>query len=787
MNDSVRQPVYEFEGFRLDAQRRVLLGNDGQPIQLTPRLIDSLLYFVERPNRLLTKDELLEAIWPHTVVEEHNLNKTISELRRVLGEKPGEHRFIVTKPGRGYRFVADVSIAAPREIETIPKGDYHRIAAVVTQSAAAAAEDSAGEHVEPGGESSFEMPTEPKITETGVRRRSRNLRLVGSIAAAALLAAGVGFGVFNASAPHSSQGLRVTPLVFEKDGGEIPHVIASTVWKPDGRAIAFAAAQSRNVPGPPQPYVLHLDGSSPEALTQRFAGGLPKQWTPAGHVLLNTSRGPGATSESAGLWTVPAVGGEPEPLFTVPAGTTNVLSITADGSTLAALRRDEHGVWGIWAGSIAGGALERYEPAPFAPTGFVNLPVLSFSPDGRQLLLMWNPSAEGEQAWLFPYPPDGEHPPRRILETLPTYRGTPHFSWLPDNRHIVVSAAERGKPWRLYLADTESGKFQPLSDGASTAHQFGPVVSPDGTRFVFSEIASNLDIVTMNVGTAAVSPLLATNRTEEMPAWAADGKRFVYVTDRNGESEIWLHEQDGRERPLVTPRNFPPGTTYVFMAPEISPDGTRVMYLRVESDVRGATGARLWMSSLAGGAPMRLRDRAARENPGSWSPDSAWYAYDEVQGDGSIALKKARTSGMSEPETLAVRRSRVVRPVPWVPVWSPDGRWILFDDDGLRLIAADGSVTRELGVKDALCAFARAVELLYCIDVSGASTTLVARSFDGTAQVVGSVAQEHRPTASGGPALRLSLTPDGEGVTYSVGSARVQLLLVDGLADVPLP
>ena len=88
---------------------------------------------------------------------------------------------------------------------------------------------------------------------------------------------------------------------------------------------------------------------------------------------------------------------------------------------------------------------------------------------------------------------------------------------------------------------------------------------------------------------------------------------------------------------------------------------------------------------------MRLRDRAARENPGSWSPDSAWYAYEEVQDDGSIALKKVRTSGVSEPETLAVRRSRAVRPLSWVPVWSPDGRWILFDDDGLRLIAADGS------------------------------------------------------------------------------------------------
>ena len=754
MNDSVRQPVYEFEGFRLDAQRRVLFGVDGQPISLTPRLFDTLLYLVERAGQLLPKEQLLEALWPNVVVEEHNLNKTVSELRRVLGEKPGEHRFIVTKPGRGYRFVADVSIASPRETE-------------------------------PSGGSALETPSEPIARATASGWWSRHLRLAGLIGAVALLAIAVGLGLFGASAPRSNQSLRVTPLLFEKDGGEILHVIGSTVWKPDSKAIAFATSPTRDVPGPPRPYVLYLDGSSPQPLTQRF-GGLPKQWTPAGHVLLNTSRGPTATSESAGLWTVPAVGGEPEPLFTAPAGTTNILSITADGQTLAALRR-ENGVWGIWAGSMESGVLERYEPAPFAPTGLVNVPALSFSPDGRQLLLMWNPSAEGEQAWLLPYPPNPDDPPRRILPTLPTYRGTPQFSWLPDNRHIVVAAAERGEPWRLYLADTESGRFRPLSDGPSTALQVGPVVSPDGARLVFSEVAPNLDIVTMNVRTAAVSPLIATNRAEEMPAWAADGKALVYVTDRNGEREIWLHEPGKGDRPLVTPRDFPPETTYVLMAPELSPDGTRVMYVRVESDARGATGARVWMSSLAGGAPMRLRDRAAQETPGSWSPDSAWYAYEEVQDDGSVALKKVRTSGVSEPETLAVRRSRMVRPLVWVPVWSPDGRWILFDDDGLRLIAADGSETRELGVKDALCAFARAVELLYCIEVSGANATLVARSFDGSAQVVGSVAPEHRPSVSGGPALRLSLTPDGEGVTYSAGSARVQLLLIEGLADVPLP
>ena len=214
VNDSVRQPVYEFEGFRLDAQRRVLLGADGRSIALTPRLFDALLYFVERAGQLLTKEQLLEAIWPHVVVEEQSLGKTISALRKALGEKPEEHRFIVTKHGRGYRFVANVSVATPYESETVPR-----------------------HHDGPA---------------TGTSWRASPLRLVGAIAAVALLATGVGFGIFDASAPRPDRGLRVRPLMHEKDGGEMPHVIGSTTWKPDGHAIAFSASNG-TVPGPPQP------------------------------------------------------------------------------------------------------------------------------------------------------------------------------------------------------------------------------------------------------------------------------------------------------------------------------------------------------------------------------------------------------------------------------------------------------------------------------------------------------------------------------------------------------
>ena len=108
MTGSEEQPIYAFAGFQVDARRRVLFRAGGEPIPLAPKVFDTLLYFVERPGQLLDKRELLEAIWPHVVVEENNLNQAISSLRRVLGETPGEHRFIVTEPGRGYRLVASV-------------------------------------------------------------------------------------------------------------------------------------------------------------------------------------------------------------------------------------------------------------------------------------------------------------------------------------------------------------------------------------------------------------------------------------------------------------------------------------------------------------------------------------------------------------------------------------------------------------------------------------------------------------------------------------------------------
>jgi DNA-binding winged helix-turn-helix (wHTH) protein/TolB-like protein/Flp pilus assembly protein TadD len=101
--------LYEFGDFQLDTAKRLLLRLDGATVPLTPRVFETLLYMVEHHDTVLEKERLMEAVWPDSIVEENNLSQNISTLRRIFGEVPGSHSYIVTVPGRGYRFVAEVN------------------------------------------------------------------------------------------------------------------------------------------------------------------------------------------------------------------------------------------------------------------------------------------------------------------------------------------------------------------------------------------------------------------------------------------------------------------------------------------------------------------------------------------------------------------------------------------------------------------------------------------------------------------------------------------------------
>src|SRR5207247_6936544 len=97
--------AFAFGPFRLLAARRELLAH-GVPVTLGQRAFDILVLLVSRHGQLVTKDELMAEIWPGIVVEDNNIQVHVSALRKVLAKAGGDERYLVTVPGRGYRFVA---------------------------------------------------------------------------------------------------------------------------------------------------------------------------------------------------------------------------------------------------------------------------------------------------------------------------------------------------------------------------------------------------------------------------------------------------------------------------------------------------------------------------------------------------------------------------------------------------------------------------------------------------------------------------------------------------------
>ncbi|MEN3329680.1 MAG: hypothetical protein V7638_4487 [Acidobacteriota bacterium] len=107
MQGDVDSRIYEFQGFRLEvAQRRLLYLS--QPVPLKPKVLDLLLYLIERRNQLVVKEDLMRDIWPDAVVEENNITVSMSILRKALGDDPDKRTFIETVPRCGYRFLAEV-------------------------------------------------------------------------------------------------------------------------------------------------------------------------------------------------------------------------------------------------------------------------------------------------------------------------------------------------------------------------------------------------------------------------------------------------------------------------------------------------------------------------------------------------------------------------------------------------------------------------------------------------------------------------------------------------------
>src|ERR1700719_46250 len=101
--------IYQFGPFRVYEGARLWI-RDGAPFSITPKVFDTLVFLVAKAGRTVSREELTQAVWPDTFVEEGNLNYNMSHLRKILGEREQDVPYVQTIPKVGYRFVADVEV-----------------------------------------------------------------------------------------------------------------------------------------------------------------------------------------------------------------------------------------------------------------------------------------------------------------------------------------------------------------------------------------------------------------------------------------------------------------------------------------------------------------------------------------------------------------------------------------------------------------------------------------------------------------------------------------------------
>ena len=223
--------LYEFGDFRLDPSEHLLL-RDGEPVSLTPKAFDLLVHLVEHRGRLVSKDQLLKALWPESFVEEANLTVSISALRKALGEKRGATQYIDTIPKLGYRFVARVEAIqrplAPINVAIPASGSLQPPSSTVATSAINGSGNPAsavGEQPEPqlfqqvAGLAARAEELGVQLTPSTTKGKSRSPRLrialLAGICVAIFIVGLIAFSRWRRSVADSSAPKRLAVLPFQ--------------------------------------------------------------------------------------------------------------------------------------------------------------------------------------------------------------------------------------------------------------------------------------------------------------------------------------------------------------------------------------------------------------------------------------------------------------------------------------------------------------------------------------------------------------------------------------------
>ena len=621
---SPQSHFYEFGPYRLDTRTRVLL-RDGEPQRLEPKVVETLLVLLHNRGEVVTKDDLMKAVWPDTFVNEDSLTRNIALLRKVLAEGLESTQFIETFPKRGYRFSVPVTERTDQDPKLVL---LERTTATLTLEEEETG-DAPAKHT-----TGVDAKTLPRA-RTLLRRRYALRALAGCVLGALLV---LGWLAVWSNQPVQTPRLtkirQLTNAAVSLRAGDEPLLTDGprlfVTIGPAGQ-LTISSVATASASGEMRPIV--SSAQSPTALDV----------SPDRSNLLASS------GMGTALWLLPILGGSPRPLAGLCA---DDATWSPDGRTLFyTLGRN------LFVANEDGTSSRKIATAPDA-AWLVKWPC--WSPDGKVLRLTVFDEKQ-QSASLWEVRADGGE----IRPLLPGWGNGSNAccgNWTTDGKFYVFAAYLNGlrRIWAIRKRRVFEWRWPRPVQVTSDAIDYGsPLPSKDGRELFALGAQKAGELTRYDAKLKQFVPYLGGISAGDV-AFSRDGKWVAYV--KYPEGDLWRSWVDGSEKQQLT---FPPLTAD---APHWSPDGKPVAFRA------GAPGQprKIHLISRDGGQPLKLIPGIPDEDGvPTWSPNGKEILFGELRW---------------HPEKIALHiinlTTRSISTVPssrglWTPRWSPSGRYIL--------------------------------------------------------------------------------------------------------------
>jgi eukaryotic-like serine/threonine-protein kinase len=634
--------LYEFGPFRLDADERLLM-RDGRITPLPPKVFDTLLVLVENSGRVVSKDELMQSLWPDTFVEESNLTQNISQLRRALGDGSADAQYIETVPKRGYRFVAGVQPLAVNDIST---GE------AITVNGHAPAPAAEPELQSAGSEQTLPLETGIAREKPGRNRLLAVATLLAFSLAIVVLALVVASRRAGNNGGQARDAFQQVALAKLTDSGKalLPAI------SHDGKFVAYASEDD----GLQSLWVRQLASNSSAQIVAPaeviFAG---VTFTLDDNLIYYVARRKAEGLNK--LYQVPLLGGAPREIM---SDVDSPITFSPNGQYFAFVRnymaqRETALIVVKHDGSEERKLLTRKRPEILSTMG------PSWSPDGRLIACAAGVNGQGETSRqvLAVRVEDGSS--ETIGSQTWTFIG--QVAWLGDGSGLVFNAWQRN--WGIYgdqiwLLTFPKGEARPVTkdmnnyEGVSISAN---LAAPGATVTQRTDRVSRISIVSKGAGGfdaergAQIQSGFSGSFNDRFGLdWTPD-ERLVYGSQASGNVDVWITTADGKRQKQLT------RDAQIDYMPAVTPDGRYIVF----ASERAGSG-HIWRMDIDGGDLKQLT-RGKNDSFPSLSPDGRWVIYSSWT-SGSPSLWKVSIDG-GEPAQLSA--GSAVRP--WV---SPDGKWI---------------------------------------------------------------------------------------------------------------